>query len=89
MVFALCCPEQVSSLSKLDLCYCRVIPEGVSFTLTTPRKRGSPEQISKAFFASFPYNKRDCPVDTLRLSLILNRINQLIRLLLAIGCEQS
>ena len=64
MLLALSCPERVSSLSKLDLRLCRVSPEGISFTLTTPRKRGSPEQLSQAFFASFPDNKRLCPVDT-------------------------
>ena len=73
MLFALCCPERVSSISKLDLRYCRVIPEGVSFTLTTPRKRGSPEQISQAFFPSPPYNKRLYPVDTLRCYLKATR----------------
>ena len=73
MLFALCCPERVSSLSKLDLRYCRVIPEGISFTLTTPRKRSSPEQLSQAFFTSFPYNRRLCPVDTLRCYLKATR----------------
>ena len=41
-------------------------PEEISFTLTTPRKRGFPEQLSQALFASFPHNNRLCPVDTLR-----------------------
>ena len=66
MLFALSCPERVSSLSKLDLRYCRVAPEGVSFTLTTARIRGSLDQLPQAFFASYPHNKRLCPVDTLR-----------------------
>ena len=66
MLFALSCPERVSSLSKLDLRYCRVAPEGVSFTLTTARKRDSQDQLPQAFFASYPHNKRLCPVDTLR-----------------------
>ena len=66
MLFALYCPERVSSLSKLDLRYCRVAPEGVSFILTTVRKRCSKDQLPQAFFASYPHNKRLCPVDTLR-----------------------
>ena len=66
ILLALSCAERVSSLSKLDFRFCRVSPEGISFTLTTPSKRDSPEQLSQAFFASFPDNKRLCPVDTLR-----------------------
>ena len=73
ILLALSCPERVSSLSKLDLRFCRVSPEGISFTLTTPRKRGSPEQLSQAFFASFPDNKILCPVDTLRHYLKVTR----------------
>ena len=66
MLFALSCPERASSLAKLDLRHCRVAPEGVSFTLVSPRKRGSPDQLPQAFFASFPHNERLCPVGTLR-----------------------
>ena len=66
MLFALSCPERASSLAKLDLRHCRVTPEGVSFTLVSPRKRGSPDQLPRAFFASFPHNERLCPVGTLR-----------------------
>lgn len=66
MLFALSCPERASSLAKLDLRHCRVAPEGVFFTLVSPRKRGSPDQLPQAFFASFPHNERLCPVGTLR-----------------------
>ena len=66
MLFALPCPERASSLAKLDLRHCRVAPEGVFFTLVSPRKRGSPDQLPQAFFASFPHNERLCPVGTLR-----------------------
>ena len=66
MLFALSCPERASSLAKLDLQHCRVTPEGLSFTLVSPRKRGSPDQLPRAFFASFPHNERLCPVGTLR-----------------------
>ena len=66
MLFALSCPERVSSLSRLDLRFCRLLPEGISFTLTTPRKRGSPDEIATAFFASFPSNKKLCPKSTLQ-----------------------
>ena len=64
MLFALSCPERSSSLAKLDLRNCRVAPEGVSFTLVSPRKRGSPDH--QAFSASFPQNESLCPVGTLR-----------------------
>ena len=52
--------------AKLDLQHYRVAPEGVSFTLVSLRKRGSPDQLPWAFFASFPHNERLCQVDTLR-----------------------
>ena len=42
---------------EAGLRYYRVAPEGVSFTLTTPRKRVSPQQLLKPFFVSFPHNK--------------------------------
>ena len=54
------------SLAKLDLRYCRVIPEGVVFSLTSPRKRGNPNQLAQAFLARFPHNKKLCPVETFR-----------------------
>ena len=66
LLLAFSYPERVSSLSKRDLRYCHVSPEGISFTLTTPRKPSSPEQLSQSFFTSFPDNKRLCPVVTLR-----------------------
>ena len=66
LLFALSCPERVFSFSKLDLQYCRVAPAGISFTLTTARKRGSLDQLPQAFLAFYPHNKRLCPVDTLR-----------------------
>ena len=66
MLFALSCPERASSLVKLDLRHCRVAPDGVFFTLVSPRKRGSPDQLPQAFFASFPHSERLCPVGTLR-----------------------
>ena len=66
MLFSLACPERVSALTKLDLRYCRVLPEGVEFALAAPRKRGSTDQIPKAFFARFSSNSKLCPVETLR-----------------------
>ena len=53
-------------LAKLDLRYCRVIPEGVVFSLTSPRKRGNPNQLAQAFLARFPHNQKLCPVETFR-----------------------
>ena len=66
MLFALFCPERVSSLAKLDLRHCRAAPEGVFFTLVSPRRQGSPDQLPQALFASFPHNERLCPVGTSR-----------------------
>ena len=51
MLFSLTCNERVSAPTKLDVRYCRVLPEGVEFTLSAPRKRGSTDQLPKAFFA--------------------------------------
>ena len=52
-------------LCKVDLW--RVWPQkGFFFTLVSLRKRGSPDQLPQAFFASFPHIERLCHVDTLR-----------------------
>ena len=64
MFFALACPERTASVAKLDLRYCRVIPEGVVFSLTSPRKRGNPNQLAQAFLARFPHIYKLCPVET-------------------------
>jgi len=53
-------------LAKLDLRYCRVIPERVVFSLTSPRKRGNPNQLAQAFLARFPHNQKLRPVETFR-----------------------
>ena len=66
MLFSLTCPERVSALTKLDLRHCRVLPEGVEFTLSGPHKRGSTDQLLKAFFACFPSNSKLCQVESLR-----------------------
>ena len=50
MLFSLHCKERDSVLTKLDVRYCRVLPEGVEFTLSAPRKKGSTDQLPKAFF---------------------------------------
>ena len=55
MFFALTCSERTASLAKLDLRYSRVIPEEVVFSLTSPRKRGNPSQLAKAFLARFSH----------------------------------
>ena len=64
MFFDLACPERTASVAKLDLRYCRVIPEGVVFSLTSPRKRGNPNQLAQAFLARFPHIYKLCPVET-------------------------
>ena len=55
MLFALSCLERASSLTKLDLRHCRVAPEGVFFTLVSPRKRAEALQINyiKPFLRPF------------------------------------
>ena len=73
MLFSLTCPERVSALTKLDLRHCHILPEGVEFTLSSPRKRGSADQLPKAFFARFPTNSKLCPVETLRCYLKATR----------------
>ncbi|KXJ07709.1 hypothetical protein AC249_AIPGENE19166, partial [Exaiptasia diaphana] len=66
ILFALTCPERTSSLAKLDLRYSKFLPEGVTFSLTCPRKAGNPDKPAVAFFASFKENKNLCPVRCLK-----------------------
>ena len=73
MLFSLTCPERVSALTKLDLRHCHILPEGVEFMLSSPRKRGTAAQLPKAFFARFPSNSKLCPVETLRCYLKATR----------------
>ena len=73
MLFSLTCPERVSALSKLDLRHCHILPEVVEFMLSSPRKRGSADQLSKAFFARFSSNSKLCPVETFRCYLKATR----------------
>ena len=73
MLFSLTCPERVSALTKLDLRHCRILPDGVEFILSSPRKRGTADQLPKAFFARFPSNSKLCPVETLRCYLKATR----------------
>ena len=61
MLFCLTCPERVSALTKLDLRHCRVLPEGVEFTLSAPRKRGSTDQLPKAVLRSFSFQLEALP----------------------------
>ena len=73
MLLSLTCPERVSALTKLDLRHCHILPEGVEFMLSSPRKRGKADQLPKAFFARFPSNSKLCPVETLRCYLKATR----------------
>ena len=73
MLFSLTCRERVSALTKLDLRHCRILPDGVEFILSSPRKRGTADQLPKAFFARFPSNSKLCPVETLRCYLKATR----------------
>ena len=66
MLFALACPERISSLAKLDLRYLHVHPEGVTFTLASPRKSGRPDKPADTFFARYKQNTKLCPVECLR-----------------------
>ena len=65
-LFALTCPEQISTLANLDLRHCNVHPEGVSFQLTVPRKTGSVDKPTEAYFARFNQDKKLCPVECFR-----------------------
>ena len=73
MLFSLTCPERVSSLTKLDLRHCHILPEGVEFMLSSSGKRGTADQLPKAFFARFPSNSNLCPVEALRCYLKVTR----------------
>ena len=73
MVFSLTCPKRVSALTKLDLRHCHILPEGVEFMLSSPRKRDTADQLAKAFFSPFPSNSKLCPVETLRCYLKATR----------------
>ena len=73
VLFSLTCPERVSALTKLDLRHCHILPEGVEFMLSSPRKRGTADQLPKAFFARFPSNSKLCPVETSRYYLKVTR----------------
>ena len=72
-LFALTCPERISALASLDLRHCSVLPEGVSFKLTVPRKSGSADKPAEAFFARFDQDRKLCPVDCFRYYLKLSR----------------
>ena len=73
-LFALTCAERISALASLDLRHCRVLPEGVSFKLTVPRKTGSADKPAKAFFfARFYQDKKLCLVECFRQYLKLSR----------------
>lgn len=74
MLFALACPERSSSLAIFDLRYCRVIPEGVVFSLSAPRKCDNPSQLAEALIARFPRSRRLCPVEALRCYLKASRL---------------
>ena len=65
-LFALTCPERISTLANLDLRHCNVHPEGVSFQLTVPRKTGSVDKPTEAYFARFNQDKKLCPVECFR-----------------------
>ena len=72
-LFALTCPERISTLANLDLRHCYVHPEGVSFQLTIPRKTGSADKPAEAFFARFNQDRKLCPVECFRHYLKLTR----------------
>ena len=63
-LFALTCPERISALDSLDLRHCSVLPEGVSFKLTVPRKTGSADKPAEAFFAASTTTKNSVPWNT-------------------------
>ena len=72
-LFALTCPERISTLANLDLRHCNVHPEGVSFQLTVQRKTGSVDKPTEAYFARFNQDMKLCPVECFRHYLKLTR----------------
>ena len=84
MLFALSCPERALSLAKLISGVCGP-RRSFSFTLLSLRKRGSPDQLPQAFFASFPHEtyvqSSRRPNQTHCLFLMSNHIIQSLRLL--------
>ena len=72
-LFVLTCPERISALASLDLRHCNVLLEGVSFTLTVPRKTDSADKPAEAFLACFDQDKKLCPVERFRQYLKLSR----------------
>ena len=62
-LFAITCPERVSSIASLDLNHHRVLPEGVVFTLTVPTKGTRPDETVQAFFARYTTEANLCPVE--------------------------
>ena len=61
-LFAITCPKQVSSLAHLDLKHYRLSPEGITFTLFKTKTTRPDEPVS-ALVASFPEDRKLCPVD--------------------------
>ena len=72
-LFVLTCLERISTLASLDLRHCNVLPEGVSFTFTVPRKTGSADKPAEAYFAYFDQDKKLSPVECFRQYLKLSR----------------
>ena len=72
-LFSLTCPQRISALTSLDLRYCSVLPEGVSFKLTVPRKTGSANKPADAFLPALNQDKKLCPVECFRQYLKISR----------------
>ena len=72
-LLAITCPESISAFASLDLRHCSVLPEGVSFKLTVPRKTGSLDKPAEAFFARFDQDRKLCPAECFRYYLKLSR----------------
>ena len=64
MLFALSCLERALSLTKLDLWPCRVAPEGVFFTLVSPRKQAEALRLNylKPFLRPFRTTRDSVPL---------------------------
>ena len=99
MLMSLARPSRSADLASLCIKNCQYKPEGVTFlpsSLAKQSRQGKP--LTDYFFASFPDNKRLCPVETLRQyqqmtaplrseadQLLIVIINQLPRVLLLVG----
>ena len=75
ILFTTTCPKRVSSFTSPNLSHHTVLPEGVAFTLTVPKKGTRPDETVQAFFACYPSETNLCLVNCLNMFLTGQNIN--------------